>query len=100
MTREEIDTYWKSKKEKEEEHDAKVVSEEIPIILKESERSRSVPLAADTKGSFLDMENDDDKASLVKLILKNGWWTSSSSAFLNEPPVIASSEERYNKYAP
>ncbi|KAK1395625.1 Tat-binding like [Heracleum sosnowskyi] len=98
LTREEIDTYWKSKKQTEEEH-TQVVSKETGAD-KSYQRSSSVPLS-NTKERFLDMESDDEnEVSLQNLILKNGWWTSSSSAFLNEPPVISEGgRNRHNKYA-
>ncbi|KAL1813072.1 uncharacterized protein LOC108192889 [Daucus carota subsp. sativus] len=81
LTRDEIDTYWKSKKQKEEEHN-EIVSEETDRVEKIYQLSSSVPLSV-TKAS------DNREGSLEKLILKTEWWMRSNSAFLNEPPVLA-----------
>ncbi|CAK9176380.1 unnamed protein product [Ilex paraguariensis] len=99
LTKEGIETYWRKKKQIEEEH-LKAISDLSSTsqvsALKETEkrlqRSSSLP-EANTK--FLDTESE---SSLEKLILKNGWWISSNSAFLNEPPVIESEGPTY-KYA-
>ncbi|KAL8087783.1 hypothetical protein AgCh_037798 [Apium graveolens] len=96
LTREEIDTYWKSKKQKEEEH-IETVSERSGEVEKSYQRSKSAPLST-TKGRFLDMGSDDNEASSQKLILKSGWWMSSNSAFLNEPPVLIPPPEEGRKH--
>ncbi|KAL3514663.1 hypothetical protein ACH5RR_027380 [Cinchona calisaya] len=104
LTREEIQLFWKSKKQKEEEHlrDISVLSPRSKenaledVEGRRNERSTSLPLL-DTKEEDLDMKLETEP-SLEKLIQKNGWWVSSTSAFLNEPPVIASEGPRY-KYA-
>ncbi|KAL8145024.1 uncharacterized protein LOC141706778 [Apium graveolens] len=100
LTREEIDTYWKSKKQTEEEL-THVFSKGVETV-KSSERifKRSSSVPPYNKERFLDMEADEeDEVDLHSLILKNGWWTSTSSAFLNEPPVISEEGKNQHKYA-
>ncbi|CDP07497.1 unnamed protein product [Coffea canephora] len=101
LTREEIQAFWKSKKQKEEEHlrDISMLSPRSQENVFEDARMRnrrsdSLP-AQDAKEEDLDPET---ASNLEKLILKHGWWISSNSAFLNEPPVIAGEGPRY-KYA-
>jgi hypothetical protein len=100
LTKGEIEAFWKSKKQKEEEHlrDISLLSPRTQKFIFEEAAKRinasgEQPLPA-TEKELLDMENE---TSLEKLILKNGWWISSNSAFLNEPPVIAP-EGTANKY--
>ncbi|KAG8389932.1 hypothetical protein BUALT_Bualt01G0030300 [Buddleja alternifolia] len=80
LTRGEIEAFWKSKKEKEDEHLRNIssLSPRTQEIIYEEAKRREDELS--------DMESE---TSLQKMILKNGWWISSNSAFLNEPPVIA-----------
>ncbi|KAL6504704.1 hypothetical protein OROHE_023462 [Orobanche hederae] len=73
LTKGEIEAFWKSKKQKEEEH-----LKDISLL---SPRSKKI-LFEETGGG--------SEAGLEKIIQKNGWWVRSNSAFLNEPPVIAS----------
>ncbi|KAK4351959.1 hypothetical protein RND71_027477 [Anisodus tanguticus] len=84
LTKEEIEAYWRSKKQIEEEHQryismlspqsqkkkANMVFEEA--AKKEQERLNSAELS--------DLESEE---SLDQLIKKNGWWTSSNWAHLN-----------------
>ncbi|KAK1389334.1 DNA polymerase epsilon catalytic [Heracleum sosnowskyi] len=96
LTREDIDTYWKSKKLKEEEP-IEIASEETGRAEKSYQRSSSVPLST-TKERFLDTGSDDNEGSSEKLILKSGWWMRSNSAFLNEPPVLIPLPEGTRKH--
>ncbi|OIV96333.1 hypothetical protein TanjilG_09760 [Lupinus angustifolius] len=98
LTKEEINAFWRTKKEIEEEHLRAVskLSENIQVskykeIEKFHKSSTTVPLASIKES--LDM---DVNTSLEQLIKKNGWWTKSSWAFLNEPPIM---EAASNKYA-
>ncbi|OMO75102.1 hypothetical protein COLO4_26289 [Corchorus olitorius] len=93
LTKEEIEAYWKSKKQTEEEH-LKAISSpssdhssnQLETLFEEQgmkyTRSSSLP---NTKQGFLDM---DSETNLENIIKKNGWWTRSNWAFLNEPPVL------------
>ncbi|PIN15236.1 hypothetical protein CDL12_12112 [Handroanthus impetiginosus] len=98
LTKEEIEAYWKSKKQREEEHlrDISLLSPRTQKIIFEETAERSkqgegtVPLPAAEK-ELLDLERETS-------LDKNGWWISSNWAFLNEPPVIAQ-EGTGEKYA-
>ncbi|GER42477.1 negative elongation factor D [Striga asiatica] len=72
LTKEEIEAFWKSKRQTEEDH-----LKDISLL---SPRSKKILLE----------EGGESEAGLDKIIRKNGWWVSSNWAFLNEPPVIAS----------
>ncbi|KAG9148062.1 hypothetical protein Leryth_003640 [Lithospermum erythrorhizon] len=74
LTNEEIDVFWKLRKQKEEEH-LKHIS-----MLSPRSQANAIEEALRSSGELSD-------SSLEKLIQKNGWWISSNSAFLNEPPV-------------
>ncbi|XP_073051527.1 uncharacterized protein [Primulina eburnea] len=91
LTKEGIESFWNTKKLKEEEHlrDISVLSPRTRDILFEEAASNGAGK------ELLDME---DASKLEKLIQKNGWWISSNSAFLNEPPVIVV-EGSNKKYA-
>ncbi|KAE9609412.1 hypothetical protein Lal_00020251 [Lupinus albus] len=97
LTKEEINAFWRTKKEIEEEHLRAVskLSETIQVNrymeFENFHKSSTVPLASIKES--LDM---DVNTSLEQLIKKNGWWTKSSWAFLNEPPIV---EAASNKYA-
>lgn len=86
LTNEEIDAFWRSKKETEDEH-LKVISN-LSRTIQPGKYEDIVPLARPMKKSF-GMDVD-------KNMKKNGWWTKSNWAFLNEPPVM---EAPTNKYA-
>ncbi|NP_001238482.1 uncharacterized protein LOC100527086 [Glycine max] len=98
LTKEEINAYWRVKKETELEHLRAMskLSETIQARKFEdsenSHKSSTVTLASIKESLGMDV----DQKSLEQLIKKNGWWTKSSWAFLNEPPVI---EAASNKYA-
>ncbi|KAF9620119.1 hypothetical protein IFM89_010769 [Coptis chinensis] len=100
-TRGEIEAYWRSRGNTEEEHplgaSRSPASTQVSTI-KESggtlQRSNSLPLT-DRKGNLL---NIDPESALKKLMKTNDWWTRSNWAFLNEPPVIAAEGPSY-KYA-
>ncbi|KAJ1384957.1 hypothetical protein SESBI_42106 [Sesbania bispinosa] len=97
ITQEEIDAFWKSKKEIEDEH-LKALSNLSQTIqaskIEDSgkfEKSCTVPLARIKESLGVGVDT-----SLDQLIKKNCWWTKSNWAFLNEPPVT---EAASNKYA-
>lgn len=92
MTKEEIASYWKSKKNEEEAYgalnschafsngDKKIELEKVYT------RSNSLP---STKEIPVIEENHE------KLSNNHGWWINSRWAFLNEPPVIGETPSRY-----
>ncbi|PWA38895.1 hypothetical protein CTI12_AA576980 [Artemisia annua] len=100
MTRDAIETYWRSKKSIDEVHDAlkpchtfskgdqKFETEKIYT------RSNSLPITKES--SILEAPENDDK-NREEFFKKRGWWINSRWAFLNEPPVIAS--ETPSRYA-
>ncbi|RDX75820.1 hypothetical protein CR513_44267, partial [Mucuna pruriens] len=98
LTKEEINAYWKTKKETELEHLRAIskLSQTIQARKQEetekSNKSSTVALARIKESLGMDV----DEKSLEQLIKKNCWWTKSSWAFLNEPPVM---EAASNKYA-
>ncbi|KAE8682150.1 isoflavone reductase-like protein-like [Hibiscus syriacus] len=81
LTKEEIEAYWKSHKEIEEEH--------LKVTFSPSHNSN--PLS-NTKQGFLDV---DAETNLDNIMKKNGWWRRSNWAFLNEPPVLDRPTSRY-----
>ncbi|OIT04040.1 PREDICTED: uncharacterized protein LOC109224878 isoform X1 [Nicotiana attenuata] len=87
LTKEEIEAYWRSKKQIEEEHQ-RYISMLSPQSLKQAniifEEAAKMEQERSNSGEFIDLESED---SLDKLIKKNGWWISSNSAHLNEPPT-------------
>ncbi|KAL4566366.1 hypothetical protein LXL04_030481 [Taraxacum kok-saghyz] len=101
MTKEEIASYWKSKKNEEEAYGALkscqtfsngdkqliniVFSQKIELE-KVYTRSNSLP---STKEIPVIEENHE------KLFNSHGWWINSRWAFLNEPPVIGETHNRY-----
>ncbi|KAI3821032.1 hypothetical protein L1987_08588 [Smallanthus sonchifolius] len=101
MTKEEIASYWRSKKNVEEVHgvlkktytfydvDQKNESEKI------YRRSTSLPLTKED--SIIETREEGEEENQEKLFKKHGWWINSRWAFLNEPPVIAS--ETPTRYA-
>ncbi|TKY75162.1 hypothetical protein E2542_SST03928 [Spatholobus suberectus] len=98
LTKEEINAYWRAKKETESEHLRAIskLSQTIQARKHEdsenSHESSTVALARIKES----LRKDVDEQSLEQVIKKNCWWTKSSWAFLNEPPVI---EAASNKYA-
>ncbi|KAD4385563.1 hypothetical protein R6Q59_010508 [Mikania micrantha] len=102
MTKEEIATYWKSKKNEEELHavltKASTFSDgDLHQTKDESDKTynRSNSLPNTLQDSILEEENEEEERE--KLFKKHGWWINSRWAFLNEPPVIAS--ETPSRYA-
>ncbi|RZB70491.1 hypothetical protein D0Y65_035458 [Glycine soja] len=97
LTKEEINAYWRVKKETELEHLRAMskLSETIQARKFEdsenSHKSSTVTLASIKESLGMDV----DQKSLEHLIKKNAWWTKSSWAFLNEPPVIEASSNKY-----
>ncbi|XP_022982140.1 uncharacterized protein LOC111481065 [Cucurbita maxima] len=99
LTKEEIEAFWKTKKQLHEEHLRAILSpfqscEEIKKVEfggNNLQRSSSVP-PFNTRKGLLDMESE---ASLDNKPKKNGWWRRSNWAFLNEPPVIEGSGNSY-----
>ncbi|PNX74823.1 hypothetical protein L195_g030750 [Trifolium pratense] len=92
LTNEEIDAFWKSKKDTEEEH-FKAISN-LSKTIQPGKYEDTVPLACGMKKESIGMDHVDK--NMKQLINKNGWWTKSNWAFLNEPPVM---EAPTNKYA-
>ncbi|KAL2346318.1 hypothetical protein Fmac_000318 [Flemingia macrophylla] len=98
LTKEEINAYWRTKKETELEHLREIskLSDTIQARKcedsKNSNKSNSVALARIKESLGMDV----DEKRMEQLIKKNGWWTKSSWAFLNEPPLM---EAASNKYA-
>ncbi|XP_028791260.1 uncharacterized protein LOC114758141 [Neltuma alba] len=93
LTKEEIDAFWKSRKQIEEEHlkaIASISENNKTSKYKESEKLSSVELAR-----MKEFMGGDAGNSLERLIKKNGWWTKSNWAFLNEPPVMETSSNKY-----
>ncbi|KAK6115806.1 hypothetical protein DH2020_008075 [Rehmannia glutinosa] len=92
LTRDGIDAFWKSKKDKEEEH-----LKDISLLSPRSQVFNFFFLIFIPTTKILFEGGVDSETGLEKIIQKNGWWVSSNSAFLNEPPVIASdgTQQRY-----
>ncbi|XP_065846987.1 uncharacterized protein [Euphorbia lathyris] len=94
LTKEGIESYWKSKKKIEEENLRSIsfpshTNQEMKDVEEFGlERSSSLP----------EIKTEDIKTekSLEDFIKKNGWWKGSNWAFLNEPPVL---EQTSNTYA-
>ncbi|XP_004501006.1 uncharacterized protein [Cicer arietinum] len=89
LTKEEIDAFWKSKKETEDQH-LKAISN-LSRNIQPGKYEDNVPLPRRIKES-LGMDADNNLDQLIK---KNPWWTKSNWAFLNEPPVIEASSNKY-----
>ena len=107
LTKEEIDTYWRSKKKKEEQHppnlshgdDDQAKANTGEQSDKNYNRSSSFPPPSIRKGNLVDtLDPHCHQERMEKLLKKNGWWISSNWAFLNEPPVILTEAPTY-KYA-
>lgn len=87
LTRDEIDEFWKSKKQAVEEHlksaypqhVKKEEEQETQVIEKTLQRSTSMPLPR-RKETIVQHEH--------RLTKTDCWWTASNSAFLNEPSVM------------
>ncbi|KAI3673189.1 hypothetical protein L6452_39305 [Arctium lappa] len=99
MTKVEIATYWRSKKNEEEVHGDLKSSHTFSKGNQKNEtetykRSNSLPITKENP--TVEIAKEDEEGSGEKLF-KNGWWLNSKWAFLNEPPVIAS--ETPYKYA-
>nr|GMC52269.1 Tat-binding like [Ipomoea batatas] len=81
LTKEEIDAYWRSKRQKEEEHLRDISGSLSPTKMASDEektfgRSRSGPLPS-TKDRFLEGD-DDSETNLEKLIQTHGWYEESN----------------------
>ncbi|KAF3629381.1 RER1B family protein [Capsicum annuum] len=87
LTKEEIEAYWRSKKQIEEEHQ-RYISMLSPQSLKKAnivfEEAAKAEQERLNLGELSDLEREE---SLDQLIKKNGWWISSNWAHLNEPPL-------------
>ncbi|KAG5060479.1 hypothetical protein JHK87_001508 [Glycine soja] len=96
LTKEEINAYWRVKKETELEHLRAMskLSETIQARKfedsKNSHKSSTVTLASIKESLGMDV----DQKSLEQLIKKNGWWTKSSWAFLNGLLVIEAASNK------
>ncbi|KVH99353.1 uncharacterized protein LOC112514389 [Cynara cardunculus var. scolymus] len=100
MTKVEIASYWRSKKNEEEVHGVLKSSHTFSKGNQKNEtekmygRSNSLPITKENP--VAEIEEEDEEGNREKLF-KNGWWMNSRWAFLNEPPVIAS--ETPSRYA-
>ncbi|KEH36166.1 uncharacterized protein [Medicago truncatula] len=84
LTKEEIDAFWRSKKETEDEHLTAISN--LSRTIQPGKYEDTVPLARRMKKSFgMDVDKNMEQLKNMK---KNGWWTKSNWAFLNEPPVM------------
>ncbi|KAL3734170.1 hypothetical protein ACJRO7_023506 [Eucalyptus globulus] len=86
FTKEEIEAYWRSKKEKAEEELRRAPSDSTQEMVFEErarkyERSKSLPAEAEM--------------AWERIINNKGWWTWSNWAFLNEPPISEGSANSY-----
>ncbi|KAK6938826.1 hypothetical protein RJ641_032334 [Dillenia turbinata] len=103
LTKGEIEAYWKSKKETEEEHLRDIygspnsTEEKIYTSTRKYQRSSSLP-KSNTKERFMEMEGESNLEQFIN-IKNSAWWTRSTSAHLNEPPVIGSEGGPSYKYA-
>ncbi|GJY73524.1 hypothetical protein Tco_0477955 [Tanacetum coccineum] len=92
-TRDEIATYWRSKKNIDEVHDVRkpchTFSKGDQKIETEKIYTRSNSLPITKESSILEASENDEK-NPENFFKKHGWWTNSRWAFLNEPPVIVS----------
>ncbi|KAB2030981.1 hypothetical protein ES319_D05G271900v1 [Gossypium barbadense] len=94
LTKEEIEAYWKSKKQTEEEHLKATFSPSYTCTHSYLE----TPLEEHgSKNLRSNSSQEDAETSLENIIKKNGWWTRSNWAFLNEPPVL---DRPTNSYKP
>ncbi|XP_060199709.1 uncharacterized protein LOC132628038 [Lycium barbarum] len=93
LTKDEIEAYWRSKKQIEEEHHRYISrlspqsQKQVNIVFEEAAKTEQDRLN--------DLESEE---SLDQLINKNGWWMSSNWAYLNEPPVLRAPESAAYKY--
>lgn len=105
LTKEEIEAFWRSKKQTEEEHlrEISALSPRTQMHVFEEakqrfQRSGSLPLADTKEEEEGGQEVVGMESAAESFIKKHGWWISSDWAFLNEPPVIAAEGPKY-KYA-
>ena len=98
LTKEEIEAFWKTKKQVHEEHLRAILSPFETLEEKEKEnlgnnlqRSASMPPFNTRKGL---LENVKSETNLEKPE-KNPWWRRSNWAFLNEPPETEGSGNSY-----
>ncbi|CAN4122865.1 unnamed protein product [Withania somnifera] len=87
LTKEEIEAYWRSKKQIEEEH-----QRYISMLSPQSQKQASnvfeeAAKAEEERLNSKELSDLSSEESLDQLIKKNGWWISSNWAHLNEPPV-------------
>lgn len=84
LTKEEIEAYWRSKKQIEEEH-----QRYISMLSPQSQNQANIAFEEAVKAEEERLNSSDlsSDESLDQLIKKNGWWISSNWAHLNEPPV-------------
>ncbi|EXB91924.1 hypothetical protein L484_009017 [Morus notabilis] len=106
LTKEEIETFWRSKQKTVEEHLKEITSlsdaknhEEIGQVEEYSgrkfQKSSTFPLQKkEDIGNLVDVDPTHE-TSIDKLVKKDGWWTRSNWAFLNEPPVIEGAPNKY-----
>ncbi|XP_038898962.1 uncharacterized protein LOC120086405 [Benincasa hispida] len=96
LTKEEIEAFWKTKKQVHEEHLRAILSPFETSEEKKMEnggnlqRSASLPPFKTGKG-LLEMESEKN----LEKPKKNAWWRRSNWAFLNEPPETEGSGNSY-----
>ncbi|KAJ8531962.1 hypothetical protein K7X08_011885 [Anisodus acutangulus] len=87
LTKEEIEAFWRSKKQKEE--DSSVLSPRSQIHANStSEETAKTTYEISNSGKILDMNSEENTE-------KHGWWASSRWAHLNERPVLPPEEASY-----
>lgn len=95
LTKEDIDTFWKSKKEIEDEHLKAITSLSKTIQPGKYEDSDNLHKSKTVPFVRIKESLGVGDTSLEHLMKKNAWWTKSNWAFLNEPPVIESATNKY-----
>lgn len=97
LTKEEIEAFWKTKKQVHEEHLRAILRPYESYEEKKMEyggnlqRSASMPPSNTKKGLLSDMESE----TKLEKPKKNAWWRRSNWAFLNEPPETEGSGNSY-----
>ncbi|KAK4342501.1 hypothetical protein RND71_038317 [Anisodus tanguticus] len=89
LTKEEIEAFWRSKKQKEEDSSVLSPRSQIHVALRvansTSEEATKTTYKISNSGKILDMNSEENTE-------KHGWWGSSRWAHLNERPVLPPEE--------